>query len=116
MISTPACRLSAIAPLRPWRPDAQVGRGGASGKVRAPSGVADLEDLEVAGAARGGDLDALAGLLGQQRLGQRRLDREQPRLDVGLLGADDLVAVLLVRLLVDELHPGPEHDLRARER
>src|SRR5918911_2913401 len=104
-----------MTPLRQSGADVVTARTLRARRGAPASGVVDLEDLEVAGAARGVDLDAVARLLAEEGLGQRRLDREQAGLDVGLLGADDLVAGLLVRLLVDQLDLGAEHDLRAGE-
>src|SRR5690606_18681412 len=57
--------------------------------------VADAGDLVIAGTVRGLELEAVAGVLADQRAGERRRHRDQPLLDVGLEVADDLVADLL---------------------
>src|SRR5579872_6628519 len=62
----------------------------------------DAEDLVGAIAARRGDGDAVAHLLADQRLGERRGDGQPSALDVGLVHADDLVGGLLLGLLVHQ--------------
>src|SRR6185437_6031118 len=61
------------------------------GPATAGSDELDAEDLIGPVAARGGDRDAVADLLADQRLGERRGNRQPAELDVGLVQADDLV-------------------------
>src|SRR5690606_19126866 len=72
--------------------------------------IGDFEDLEIARAARRVDLDRVAGLASDQGLAERRADRQQALLHLGLLRPDDLVHDFLVGLLVDQLDPGAELD------
>ena len=60
-------------------------------------------------------LDGVALLLADQRARCRRGDRHLADLHVGLALADDLVDLLLFRILVDHRHGRAEHHGRARE-
>src|SRR5208283_468484 len=75
----------------------------------------DAQDLVAAVAARRGNGDGVADLLADQRLGQRRGDRQPAAFDVGLVHADDLVLGFLLRLLVDQLDVGAELHVVARQ-
>src|SRR5690606_29590703 len=69
----------------------------AEARVKAGSGaVAHADDLELPRAGGGLDGDAVALVLADQRTRDRRGNRDQAQLDVGLEVADDLVAPLLV--------------------
>ena len=73
----------------------------------------DVGDLVGAGAAGRRNLHAVADLPADQRLGERRGERDGPRLHVGLVRADDAVGLLLLRLLVDDRDAGAELHLVA---
>src|SRR5918996_1684240 len=91
------------------RPARGSGRRSPGALLRADlAGVGDFQDLEVPGAARRVHLDGVAGLAADQGLPERRADRQQPPLDLGLFRTDDLIDDLLFGLLVDQLHPGTE--------
>src|SRR5207237_798980 len=64
------------------------------GRARAPSRVADGHDLVALGARWGLHLGDVARGLADQRPGDRRADRDEPLLQVGLVVADDLVGDL----------------------
>src|SRR6185437_15748295 len=67
-----------------------------------------LLDFIALGAAGGDDLDLAALALANQRLGERRGDRDAALLGVGLRLADDLPHFLLVGVLVNQRHGGGE--------
>src|SRR5882724_3185573 len=72
--------------------------------------IADADDFVGLGAARSGDLDRVAGLLADQSARKRRGDREAALVDVGLLGADDLIGRFLIVIDVRERDLGAELD------
>src|SRR6185437_2334090 len=74
-----------------------------------------LLDFIAFGAAGGDDLDLRALALADQRLGERRGDRDAALLGVGLRLADDLPYLLLVGILVDQRHGGAEGNGVARK-
>src|SRR5690606_20677768 len=98
---------------RPSRAAAGSRKVVVAGAGIAGSAVADLDDLVLAGAARGLDRDHVAGMLADQGAGHRRGDRDQPEADVGLEVAHDLVALLFPALLVGQHHGGADPDLAA---
>src|SRR6185312_5762785 len=75
----------------------------------------NLDDLVAARAAGCVDLDGVADFLADQRACYRRGDGDAARLHVRFLVADDLVRLLLFRILVDDGHGGAELDLVAAE-
>src|SRR5688572_557017 len=75
------------------------------------SDVLDGRDLVGALAARRRHLDLVPFLLTDQRSRDRRADREQTVLDVGLVLADDLILGLATVGGVDEMNRGAEDDL-----
>src|SRR5690606_958575 len=72
--------------------------------------VADFDDFVLAGAAGRFDDHAVAFVLADQGTRDRRRDRDQPELDVGLQVANDLVAPLFIRLDVGHRDLGAEYD------
>ena len=93
---------------------ALVGAGIALVNTRTPAKqsftVADGEDLVLAHAARRLHLGGVALGLADQRARDRRADRDQALLQVGLVVADDLVGDLVAGLLVLQLDGRAEHD------
>src|SRR6185503_1116562 len=79
----------------------------------AASDVLDGGDLVRALAARRRHLDPVSFLLADQRTRDRRADREQPVLDVGLVLADDLILRLGAVCGIDEMYRRTEDDFAA---
>src|SRR6516165_2352706 len=75
-----------------------------SSKLIICSAVGDFEDFVGFVAAGGGYRHRVADALGNERLGERRGNGETRALDVSLMHADDLVADLDFRILVDEMN------------
>src|ERR1700712_3828391 len=84
------------------------GWGAPSQAQRDPPAGANAQNLIGSIARRRRHRHRVALLLPDQRLGQRRLDRQQTLLDVGLIDADDLIREFLLRLLVHQLDMGAE--------
>src|SRR5262245_20626499 len=75
----------------------------------------DLHDLVGLRPVRRGHLDGVADLLADDGAGERRGDGQALGAHVGLVGTDDLVAVLFLGVLVDDGDGGAELHLLARE-
>src|SRR5690606_27987777 len=109
-------RPSQAADTGPSRWPPKRARPGSSSVVvpSAMSGdVAYGGDLVLAGAPRRVDADLVAGVLSDQGPGDRRGNRDQPLLDVGLEVANDLPGLLLVGIQVDQFDRGAKHHLVA---
>src|SRR4051812_16896157 len=75
----------------------------------------DLQDLVGPVSTGRGHRDCFPDLLADQRLGQRRGDRQARGLDIGLMHANDLVERFALRLFIHQLHVGAELDVLPRQ-
>src|ERR1035437_1794488 len=87
---------------RSTRPAMRPAAASTSASWNTGSDELHAEDLVGAIPARRRHRNGLAGLLADQRFGQRRGNRQPRQLDVGLIHADDLVGGFLLRLLVQQ--------------